>query len=362
MASSFTSNKAHLEEPASGDYVNTWATPVNNNMTAVDNCLGGSVTINVVGITTTQIFTTSQYQPLNIVFSGTLSANLIYQFPTSVGGFWTVYNNTSGTYTITLASQTGGGTSLLIPQGSRIAVLCDGTNVMTFSNATNAAGSTTQVQYNASGFLAGSSNFTFSGTSLTVPNLYATGLVQAVTPNTTMSTTGGLQLVCDSTNNLAYLQILTNTGGQASWVQWNSSGTMNILNGVIVQGNLTVNSTTTISDTAGGTHTAGYLEVPPNTQAASYTAVLADSGKQIIMNASSGTFTIPANASVAYAVGTVLTIVNVNSSNLTIAINSDTLTKAGSTTTGSRTLTQNGIATCVKTGSTSWLITGTGIS
>jgi hypothetical protein len=108
----------------------------------------------------------------------------------------------------------------------------------------------------------------------------------------------------------------------------------------------------------------GYLEVPQNSQSAAYTAVLADSGKQIFhpsTDDNARTFTIPANSSVAYPIGTVITFIN-QINTLTIAITSDTMTLAGTSTTGSRTLAVNGIATAIKVGSTNWLISGTGLT
>jgi len=106
----------------------------------------------------------------------------------------------------------------------------------------------------------------------------------------------------------------------------------------------------------------GYREAPQVSKTDNYTLVLADRGKSILMNGTSKTLTIPANGSVAFPVGTVIIIVNVNSTALSIAITTDTLTLANSTTTGTRTLAQNGLATCVKIGSTSWLISGAGLS
>lgn len=105
--------------------------------------------------------------------------------------------------------------------------------------------------------------------------------------------------------------------------------------------------------------------IPQNSQSAAYTCVLADAGKHILhpsSDANARTFTIPANSSVAYPVGTTLTFVNQTSQAVTIAITSDTLTLAGSTTTGSRTLAQNGVATAIKVASASWIISGTGLT
>jgi hypothetical protein len=116
------------------------------------------------------------------------------------------------------------------------------------------------------------------------------------------------------------------------------------------------------NDSVSTNYAVGYREAPPVSKTANYQLVLADRGKSILMNGTSLTLTIPANSDVAFPVGTVVIIVNVNSSALSIAITTDTLTLANSTTTGTRTLAQNGLATCVKIGSTSWLISGAGLS
>jgi hypothetical protein len=113
-----------------------------------------------------------------------------------------------------------------------------------------------------------------------------------------------------------------------------------------------------------GTTSIGYLGIPQNSQSAPYTAVMTDAGKHILHPAADNnprTFTIPANASVAYPIGTAITFVNLVNT-LTIAITSDTLTWAQNGSTGSRTLAANGIATALKITATLWLISGTGLS
>jgi len=109
-------------------------------------------------------------------------------------------------------------------------------------------------------------------------------------------------------------------------------------------------------------YTAGYRDAPQNSKTTNYTLIASDAGKSITMNGTSLTLTIPANASVPFATGTVFIVVNLNSSPLSIAITSDTLTLVNSTTTGTRTLAQNGVATCIKIGATSWLISGAGLT
>jgi len=111
-----------------------------------------------------------------------------------------------------------------------------------------------------------------------------------------------------------------------------------------------------------GEDNLGYLNIPQNSKSAAYTLVLADAGKHILhpsADTTARTFTIPANGSVAYVVGTAITFVNQNSGgDITIAITSDTMRLAGDGSTGSRTLAENGVATAIKIASTNWIISG----
>lgn len=106
--------------------------------------------------------------------------------------------------------------------------------------------------------------------------------------------------------------------------------------------------------------------VRQNSQSAAYTAVLTDGGKHLLHPSADTTarvFTIPANSSVAYPIGTALTFVNQASAGvMTISITTDTMRLAGAGSTGSRTLAANGIATALKLTSTEWIISGTGLT
>ena len=117
--------------------------------------------------------------------------------------------------------------------------------------------------------------------------------------------------------------------------------------------------------TVDGTDAVGFRNIPQNSQSADYTLVLTDSGKHIfhpVGDNNARTFTIPANSSVAYPIGTAITFINMAVANVTIAITTDTLTLSSAGTTGSRTLATNGSATCIKITSTSWLISGSGLT
>jgi len=109
---------------------------------------------------------------------------------------------------------------------------------------------------------------------------------------------------------------------------------------------------------------AGGVPINQNAQSTAYTTVLADGGGEILHPASDNnarTFTIAANASVAYPIGTVITFTNLVNT-VTIAINSDTLQLAGTALTGSRTLAVGGWAIAKKVTSTVWLISGPGLT
>lgn len=108
--------------------------------------------------------------------------------------------------------------------------------------------------------------------------------------------------------------------------------------------------------------TAGYIGMPQNLQTGPYTLVAGDAGKHIYYTASGQTVTIPANSSVAYEIGTTITFVTGSAVSLSIAITTDTLRLANSSTTGTRTLAANSIATAIKIASTTWIISGNGLS
>jgi hypothetical protein len=135
-----------------------------------------------------------------------------------------------------------------------------------------------------------------------------------------------------------------------------SAGTGGSLGYLATGTGLTISGTTISVDTI----------IPQNSKSAAYTLVLGDAGKHILHPSADTTariFTIPANSSVAFPIGTAVTFVNQNSGGvITIAITTDTMRLAGAGTTGSRTLAANGIATAIKLTSTEWIISGTGLT
>lgn len=109
---------------------------------------------------------------------------------------------------------------------------------------------------------------------------------------------------------------------------------------------------------AGPTGPSGSSIIAQNIQNANYTTVLGDANGQLFHSSGSAhTWTIDSNANVAYTIGTTLTFINNGTGVITIAITTDSMQIAGTTTSGSRTLTgPNAVATAIKYDATHWII------
>ena len=163
-------------------------------------------------------------------------------------------------------------------------------------------------------------------------------------------------LATPSSANLA--TVLTDETGSGSAVFATSPTLVTPVLGTPTSGNLS-------NCTVDGTDAVGFRNIPQNSQSAAYTLVLADSGKHIFhpsSDANARTYTIPDNGSVAYPIGTAITFVNMTSQVVTIAITTDTMYLSPAGTTGSRSLAQYGSATAIKMTSTTWLISGSGLT
>ncbi len=125
--------------------------------------------------------------------------------------------------------------------------------------------------------------------------------------------------------------------------------------------------TTTGATTLGSSATVNGVilapEIQQNIQNGTYTIVLSDANKQVVANSGTGAWTIPANASVAFPIGTTLVFIVIGAiASRTIAITTDALYWAPTAATGTRTLAAGGIATALKVDATTWIITGVGLT
>ena len=275
------------------------------------------------------------------------------------------------TYSFTLSATTG----LYSPAVNQIGVSVNGASVGVFSSS----GYSGLVTGGASGAIAATTLSASAATSLA--NLGVTGDI-------TFST-GATRTIAVGSSGIGVrgydLRITAGTGNTANGGDVTVYGGATITSGAFgnvvlsyiggaaqgytLIGSATASGTAILQVTGNATKNTleiGYLEIPQNSQSTAYTCVLADSGKHIYhpsADTTARTYTIPANASVAYPIGTALTFINDTSGGvITIAITSDVMILAGAGTTGSRTLAANGIATAVKMTATRWIISGSGLT
>jgi hypothetical protein len=325
MASTYSAIK--IELIGTGDQSGTWGNTTNTNLgTAIEQAIVGKADVTVSSTSVTLTLTDSNAlqdaRALYLNLSGTPGGAATLNVP-AIEKNYIVKNGTGEQVTIKVSGQTG----VVIPDGKTVLVYNNGTDVVTAVDhiPSLTLGAALPVASGGTGITSfGSGVATFLGT----PS--SANLAAAVTDET-----GSGSLVFATSPTFVTPVLGTPTSGTLS------------------------------TCTVDGTDAVGFRNTPVNSQSAAYTLVLADSGKTIFHPAADNnarTFTIPANSSVAYPVGTVLTFVNLAAADVTIAITTDTMYLAGEGTTGSRTLAEYGIASAVKLASTDWLISGNGLT
>jgi hypothetical protein len=130
-----------------------------------------------------------------------------------------------------------------------------------------------------------------------------------------------------------------------------------ITGGTMTGVNLTLTDASTILGEA-----IGYRIAPQISSAVTYILALADSGKHVYLTTAGTAVNIPANALVAFPIGTAVTVVNGSAGNTNITISTDTLRLAATGSTGTRTLVAYGVCTLLKVGPALWLAFGAGLS
>lgn len=225
---------------------------------------------------------------------------------------------------------------------------------------------------------------TMSGTKADLASPVLTGTPSAPTAAVTVSTT---QLATTAFVHLAVSSVQNASAGTAGLyngganilgfaTNTTSRGTVSASGNWAIAGPgsgiaMTINGvagthSTKHADSAAALFNTGFLEAPQNNQNGNYTFVLADSGKHVFHNnAGAHAFTIPPNSSVAYPIGTIITIVN----NLTAGVVTITqgagvtLRWAGTAGAGAnRSLAAVGIATLIQIATDTWFVSGSGLT
>jgi hypothetical protein len=401
MADTTTTNLL-LTKPEVGASTDTWGTKINSDLDSIDALFDAGPVLKVSkGGTGATDATTAR---TNLVVAGTAVSNTF-----SANQIISVTDNTNAALRIT---QLGTGNALVVEDATNpdstpfvvdqagqvgIGTTAPSSNLQVTSDST----STTRLQRNSTDTSAAGLFFVKQRGTLASPSIVSSGDVLGTTryygnDGTTIIEGARIDAAVDGTpgtNDMPGRLVFNTTADGASSpterMRINSAGNvlvggtaargttvgaahLDLFNGTAPAGTLT-NGVSLYSDSgdlkfmnaAGDAFDVGYRNIPQNSQSANYTLTLADAGDHIfhpVGDNNARTFTIPANSSVAYPIGTAITFINMAAANVTIAITSDTLTLSPAGTTGSRTLAQYGSATAIKITSTNWLISGSGLT
>ena len=325
--------------------------------------VGGTGTVN--GITLTGTVTTSGSLTLGGTLSGvSLTSQVSGTLPVANGGT----GQTSYTNGELLIGNTTGNTltKTTLTAGSGITIT-NGAGSITIDATGGGGGTVTSVS--GTGTVNG---ITLTGTVTTSGSLTLGGTLSGVSLATQVSGTlpvanGGTGITSFGTGVATFLGTPSSANLAAAVTDETGTGALVFATSpALVTPVLGTPTSGTLSNcTVDGTTSVGFRTIPQNSQSANYTLVLDDSGRHIfhpVADNNARTFTIPANGSVAFPVGTAVTFINMSVASVTIAITTDTLTLSPAGTSGSRTLATNGSATCIKITSTQWLISGSGLT
>jgi hypothetical protein len=210
-------------------------------------------------------------------------------------------------------------------------------------------------QFSGSGTITAGTNISVSGNQVsTVIDPEFTDITVTGNVDFTGATITGLTTLPSQTGNSG--KYLTTNGTAASWATVNATPALNDLTDVTI----TSSTTNDVVYYNGSTWVNKYVaSIPTLTNAQSgttYTLVLGDAGKIVeVGNASAITVTIPTNASVAYPVGTQITILQTGAGQITVSGPSGGTLNA---TPGTKLRAQWSSATLLKRATDTWVLIG----
>ena len=371
-------NDLRLKEITTGDEDGTWGTSTNTNLELITDALGYGTKAFAADSNETFTMpdaTADGTRSLYLKFTSGVSLTSTRTAtigPNTISKVWMVENATSGSQSIIIKQ--GSGAEVTIATGAKAWVYTDGAGAgaaVTLANPTETGtGTVTSVATTGTvngitltgGTITTTGTLTLGGTLANVDlTSQITGTLPVANGGTGITSLGtGIATWWGTPSSANLASAVTDETGSGSLVFATSPTFVTPVLGTPSRGRL---SGCTVDGTAA--NTVGFRNVPQNSQSAPYTLVLADAGKHILHpagDASTRTFTIPANASVAYVIGTAVTFINMTSQIVSIAITSDTMYLSDAGTTGTRSLAQYGSATAIKITATNWVISGSGLT
>jgi hypothetical protein len=358
MASTYSQYK--IELVGTGEQAGTWGTTTNNNFGSAtpgtyrgfEQAIGGRADVTMSSTTITLSLTDSNAaqdaRALYLNLTGTPGGAADLVVP-ALQKSYLVKNGTTGGYAVTI--KVTGQTGVSIPNGKTVWVYNNGTDVVTAVDHIPSLTLGAALPIASGG--TGSTSTTFVDLTTNV-----TGTLPVANGGTGITSFGtGVATFLGTPSSANLAAAVTDETGSGLLVFATSPTLVTPVLGTPSSGTLS-------GCTVDGTDAVGFRNTPVNSQSAAYETVLADSGKTIlhpVADDNARTFTIPANSSVAYPVGTVISFVNLQNT-VTIAITTDTMYLANDGDTGDRTLAEYGMASAMKVASTTWIISGNGLT
>jgi len=271
MASTFSNLGLNLQ--ATGENSGTWGTITNVNLQEIDNAISGVYNLTITGSTTlafttnssSTTFTDESGRNKTIILSGSLSATTVTITVPNIEKDYYIVNNSGGTAVIS----SGGSTTVSIATGSKGIVIVNPSVTSVISalpadQVNSPGGTSTNIQYNLSGAFAGSTSFTFDGTTVSAINVSASGTVYAANHvGTTVSVSGNItgSTVFASNLTVSGTATATNFVGTNVTVSGNITGSTVFASNVTVSGNITGSTVFASNVTVSGSVTATNLTV-----------------------------------------------------------------------------------------------------
>lgn len=320
MPSTYSSS-LRLELQATGENANTWGTKTNNNLNLLQQAIAGYEAIDISGGSTYVVSAadgvSDQARNAVLDLTGTVTSAISVVVPDVEKTYWVRCRASGADVTF----RTSAGTGVVLPRDLWVFLVATGTSVI------NALPPFAQ--------LSAANTFTGINTFTSVLNLNGT---LSVTDASAVRVVLGITSATDSVAGILRL-----------------ADTSSALVGTDAQRAVTPEAAKAVTS-----------RVQQNVQASVYSFVSADAGKHVFHPASAtstATYTIPSNASVAFAVGTVITVINHASAGpIDLSITSDTLYNSQDGAVGARQVAAAGLATIVKIANTEWVISGIGVS
>jgi hypothetical protein len=354
-----TYSQYKIELIGTGEEAGQWGTITNNNFGSAtpgtyrgfEQAIGGRADVTMSGTTTLSLTDSNAAQDARALYlnlSGTLSGAADLVVP-ALQKSYLVKNGTTGGYAVTI--KVTGQTGVSIPNGKTVWVYNNGTDVVTAVDHIPSLTLGAALPIASGG--TGSTSTTFVDLTTNV-----TGTLPVANGGTGITSFGtGVATFLGTPSSANLAAAVTDETGSGLLVFATSPTLVTPVLGTPSSGTLS-------SCTVDGTDAVGFRNTPVNSQDEAYETVLADSGKTIlhpVADDNARIFTIPANSSVAYPVGTVISFVNLQNT-VTIVITTDTMYLANDGDTGDRTLAEYGMASAMKVASTTWIISGNGLT